>query len=141
MPLPKSWCTERNQWVVDFLNKKYSKTCAWIFQYYGENQNWHESDDKKWWKYLTPEQFMEAIKTEEFKRGDIVIDNYGDEVEYVCDLWEADTMWDRFIVRNNEDYVFRKSITKKEEISQETIDKAIELLTKAGKIKDGKILI
>lgn len=150
--LPRYFYTDSTKESVEWFNNTYdSDWCfpwAWKYIWFDWNYNtwtWTDKwDTKEEFKnnhtYLTPKQFMKAIKEEqEFKRWDIVIDEDGDEVEFVVDLLEEDTEWYRYIINDDWRYFFSNTVTKKKELTE--IEKAIELLTREWKIKDGKILI
>lgn len=85
-----------------------------------------------WWIFLD-----EDIEWLEFKRWDIVIDTDGDEVEFITDLWQTDNYGYKYVIKYNWGYSIVTAIFRK----RTEIEKAIELLTREWKIKDGKILV
>lgn len=152
MNLPKYWCTDATPEVYEAIKKHFNHTFdftyyyeyVWqdgAFTYWGEYWlNRAKTKDNFYNKdiiYITTQQFMEAI--EEFKRWDIVIDSDWDEVEFITYLWEEDDSSRRYVIKYYGEYMLIDSITKKHEPTD--IEKAIELLTREWKIKDGKILV
>lgn len=93
---------------------------------------------KRTWK-LYYERWSNLEYYEEFKRWDIVIDDYGDDLEFIADLLEEDSDGYRYVVKKDWEYYFSRMVLKKKELTE--IEKAIELLTREWKIKDGKILV
>ena len=106
----------------------------WILEL---NDSWLYFTSKESAKELI-EQWYTELKRLYFIRGEMVIDEDWDEVEFIFDIWEADKSWDRYIVKgSNWSYFFTTSITK---LSQTEVEKAIELLIKEWIIKEWKII-
>jgi len=127
--LPNFWII-KNDWsqlfkdtVIKYLNEICDEW-IWELQWY----YWYDWNDQfKWTGFsysisifensptlLTLNEFIQ-MTTEEFKRGEIVTDNDWTEAEFICDLWEKDDIWGRFVIRWNKIYYLASEIHKIEE--------------------------
>lgn len=142
--LPKYWIVKNDQsqlykdTVIKYINYNYDLDLNWnSYDYYW--YDWGSRSGASRWDnignfennpaLLTIEQFVEMTKeTDEFKKWEIVMDYYGDEVEFICDLGEGDSYGDRYVVRDQWAFHIRKTIKK--------IEPTIEIGGKKYRIKD-----